>query len=469
MTQRELVVGVMLLGAIAPSRAAGQSTAEAYLAFLTARRLEADGEHARALAALQRAAEADPGSAEIRSEMAQFHLRRNARPEAEREAKAALELDADNVGANRVLGLLNAASVEGGAGRDTPAQTAAHVRDAIMYLERAIAGSPVTADVSLHYTLGRLYILNGEAQRAIESLTRVLSQNPGSVRGRLTIAQAYAAAKDLPNAIAVLEEIIEDEPGVAASLAQYQEQAGLLLEAAESYTRALTVQPGSRELKLRRVLVLLEAKQFDRAATFAAEGRRRHPDDSRFPRLQAQAMFDGGDRAGAVSLLEQIVKESPRDTGTLYSLADAYVDTGRPLEAERALRQIIAAEPGHANALNYLGYLLATRGERLDEAIDLVQRALREDPDNGAFLDSLGWAFFKRGDLDDAEKYLTAAAERLPENSEVQDHLGDLFARQGRFRDAVAAWTRALAGDGRDVDRAVIEGKIGEAKGRMQK
>ena len=77
----------------------------------------------------------------------------------------------------------------------------------------------------------------------MQSLTRVLTQNPNSVQGRLAMAQAYAAAKDLKAAIGTLEEIIEDEPRVASALAQYQEQAGLLMDAAASYTLALAVQP----------------------------------------------------------------------------------------------------------------------------------------------------------------------------------------------------------------------------------
>jgi tetratricopeptide (TPR) repeat protein len=167
-------------------------------------------------------------------------------------------------------------------------------------------------------------------------------------------------------------------------------------------------------------------------------------------------------------VLESAVKSFPKDTPTMVALADVYADAGRPLDAERMLRQVVAAEPTNANALNYLGYMLAIRGEQLDEAIRLVRRALDVEPDNGAYLDSLGWAHFKRGDLDEAEKYLGAAAAKLPENSEIQDHLGDLHARRGRLPEAIAAWTRALNGDGQDVEKAAIEKKISNAKGKMQ-
>ena len=138
----------------------------------------------------------------------------------------------------------------------------------------------------------------------------------------------------------------------------------------------------------------------------------------------------------------------------------------RGTDAETALRQVLVLEPTNPNALNYLGYLLAMRGDKLDEAVQLVRKALEAEPDNGAYLDSLGWAHFKRGDLAEAEKYLGAAAERMPENSEVQDHLGDVFARRGRVDEAIAAWNKALDGDGEDVDLAAVRRKIEDARAK---
>src|SRR4029434_3129972 len=145
----------------------------------------------------------------------------------------------------------------------------------------------------------------------------------------LTLAEAYEANKDLKSAIATLQEILEFEPSVAAARGHYKEEAVRLADAVESYTVALAVQPRSRELKLRRISVLLETKEYQRAAAFAAEWRKQQPDDPRFVRLQARAPFDGGDRSGAILLLEQVAKESPKDTDTLFTLADVYADAGR--------------------------------------------------------------------------------------------------------------------------------------------
>jgi Flp pilus assembly protein TadD len=133
------------------------------------------------------------------------------------------------------------------------------------------------------------------------------------------------------------------------------------------------------------------------------------------------------------------------------------------------LRDVLAKDPLDANALNSLGYLLADHGLRLDEAVDLVQRALKIEPANPSFLDSLGWAYFRQGKLDLADPPLTRAADQLPESSTVNEHLGDLRIKQERYADAVAAFERSLAGDGESIDRVKVESKVRDARQRVKK
>ena len=111
--------------------------------------------------------------------------------------------------------------------------------------------------------------------------------------------------------------------------------------------------------------------------------------------------------------------------------------------------------------------MLAERGERLEESVELIQRALALDPYNGSYLDSLGWAYFKQDRLELAERPLRQASDQLQRNSVVQDHLGDLFFRLEQYADAISAWERALAGDGDGVDLSVIRGKIGDSRTRL--
>src|SRR5687768_8486854 len=471
MALHRLVASLLVVGSLAgfAPGAFAQSDADSYFEFLMARRLEGAGDFAGAQAALDRAVQGAPRSAELRGQIASFYLRRSAPDEAEKSAKAALAIDEKNVEGHRALGLVYAGYADAATGaRATSPEIATYLKDAITHLERAAAGA-ATGDLVLHFTLGRLYLRTDQSSKAVESLNRVVSLNPGSVQARLALAQAHAANKNLPQAIDTLELIVDDEPRVAASLGQYQEQAGQFREAAASYTKALEVQPMSREIKARRIAVLFSAEDLAGAASAAADAQRQHPDDPRFPRLRARALFDGGNRNDGLSVLEGAARTFPKDANTLYQLADMYKDVDRLPDAEKSLRQLLAAEPTNANALNYLGYLLALRGDRLDEAIDLVTKALAREPNNGAFLDSLGWAYYRKGDLGEAEKYLGQAASRLPRNSEVQDHLGDVLAKRGRLPDAVDAWTRALEGDGSDIDRAEIQKKINDARSKIRK
>jgi tetratricopeptide (TPR) repeat protein len=462
---RGMVIAGLLIGAVPAGTAAqAQGKADPYYDFLLGRHLHATGETKSALAALERAAAADPRAAEVRAEIASVHSTLGDRDAAITAAKEAVSLDLENVEANRILGMLYAEAAE--SPRNTGAQTAAYVRDAITHLERALSGSQGPADLNLHVQLGRMYLATNESRKAVEILDRVVSQNPYSLRARVLLSQAYASARDLPMAIMLLEEVAGEAPQVLPVLGQYLQRAGRLSDAISAFTKALESQPNSAQIKLQRILVMNEARLYAQAATAAADAQRQHPDEPTFPRMQADALFKAGQQNRAIEVLEASARAFPRDSATRLALAGLYSDAGREDDAEKVLRQMIASEPSNANALNHLGYLLARNRRNLDEAISLVNRALTYEPGNGAYLDSLGWAYFQQGDLAQAEKYLGAAAERLPQNSEIQDHLGDLHARRGNWQEAMAAWQRALDGDGSGIDPAAVQKKIDDASAR---
>jgi tetratricopeptide (TPR) repeat protein len=183
--------------------------------------------------------------------------------------------------------------------------------------------------------------------------------------------------------------------------------------------------------------------------------------------LLAESQRQAKDLDAALATAQKLIADSPDDVRGLHVLSLVLQDTGDVKGAEKALRDLIARDPLDANALNSLGYMLAERGERLDEAVALVQRALAIEPGNPSYLDSLGWAYFQQGRIDLADPPLTEAADKLKTSSVVQDHLGDLRFKQRRFADAAAAWERALGGDGQSIDRSKIQSKIREARGRM--
>ena len=159
----------------------------------------------------------------------------------------------------------------------------------------------------------------------------------------------------------------------------------------------------------------------------------------------------------------------PGDVTVSFVAGSVYERQKQFADAERKFREVLAKDPLHAPALNYLGYMLAERGERLDEAVGYIKRALAADPYNGAYLDSLGWAYFRQNKLDLADQNLSKAAAQRARDSAVQDHYGDLLFKLGRYQEAVSVWQRALGGDGEQIDRGAIDRKMRSAQEKLRK
>lgn len=123
--------------------------------------------------------------------------------------------------------------------------------------------------------------------------------------------------------------------------------------------------------------------------------------------------------------------------------------------AEATLREILKQTPRNPIALNNLGYFLLERNERFDEALSLIQQAIKIDPTNPSYLDSFGWAHFMLGDFAEAERNLRIAARLDNASGTIQEHLGDVYNKQGKIEQARSAWQRALdlATDAADVTR----------------
>ena len=146
----------------------------------------------------------------------------------------------------------------------------------------------------------------------------------------------------------------------------------------------------------------------------------------------------------SVPFLERVVESEDEPLQALFWLAAAYERTGRKQEAEGQFRRFLEVQPDSAPALNYLGYMWAEDGENLDEAVEMVQRAIELDPDNGAYIDSLGWAYYQMGRYEEARVHLERAAELVGEDAVVLEHLGDAYAALGESEQAVEIYRRAL-------------------------
>ena len=463
------ILVLMLLTCAAPAAAqpAAATAGDAGYYFLLGRRHESMGDVDKAVAAYKQALTLAPNSAELRAELAGLYARQDRAVEAIDTAEEALSKDPDNREANRILGSIYAALAEQRLKLRPGDDPALYVPRAIAALERARAQGP---DTPVDLTLGRLYLQTKSYDKAIALLRRVQLEQPGSTELAMMIATAEEGAGRTADAAETLREAIADNPKFFRGLimlAELSEKQGEWDAAADAYTKAQALNPRI-DLASRRAAALINAGKAPAARDLLQPGAAKPDAEPMVLYLYATALRQSGDLAGAEAAARRLRAAAPNDPRGLYVLAQVLEQRKDFDGAERALREILERDPEDATALNYLGYMLAERGQRLDEAVTLVQRALKLEPGNPSFLDSLGWAYYQQGKLDLADPPLTEAAGKLPNNSVILDHLGDLRFKQRRFSDATAAWQRALNGDGESIDRQVIEKKIVDAKARLE-
>ena len=362
-------------------------------------------------------------------------------------------------------------------------------------------------DTNARYLQSQAYRSLGDLFQAEQAARGILTLEPNSQRGAYALSQVFSQGHRYQDLIDYLEEFLalpssDGKASIALFsylayayqvLGNYDKAIGVLSQAKEAT-------PDSPSFDVAIIQASLAAKRYAAALDRAVEAQTQYPQDQRFLQLQARALLYSGNSLHALTIVEELVEENPNNVSSIILLADlyseaGYVDKGLVLlanaaarfptdesilfrqgailadadrydDAELVFRKVLKQKPDHAEALNYLGYMFADRGQRLDEAIRLITKALDLDVHNPAYLDSLGWAYFKQGDLAEAEKYLSQAVSALPANSVIQSHFGDLLALSGRYREAVLAWLRALEGDGEGIDSVNIESKIRDARAK---
>ncbi len=146
----------------------------------------------------------------------------------------------------------------------------------------------------------------------------------------------------------------------------------------------------------------------------------------------------------ALKVYNKALELKPGDARIHFFLGALYEKLKQKDTAIKELREAIRLDPDLADAYNYLGYMFAEEGTNLDEAIALVKKALILEPSNGAYLDSLGWAYFQKGMLDEAIVELEKALKYESKDPVVRDHMGDAYFKKGLFDKARSEWKRSL-------------------------
>ncbi len=389
-------------------------------------------------------------------------------------------------------------------------------------------------DAQTYLRIAEIYRRQGKYDLALENLKKADAMVPDSMDVPYNIAAVYQAQGRFDDAIKILQDLLkktEKPDGAAYSQADrnnraiFIERLGMIYRDQENYTAAVetfrkmlnlgdeNARSGYQEI----IDTYREAKQWPQATGAAKEAVQKMPNDRDLRMvLDAQladtgeadksladvhSMLNGGpedrevylrlgimytrvrrwkDAEEALNKAEQMSSKNEDKAAVWFLLGDTYQRQKMFDQAEAEFRKVLESvspnDPQSAATLNYLGYMNADRGVKLDESLNYIKQALTFEPNNGAYLDSLGWAYFKLGKYDLAEESLTKAAVHMGADPTVQEHLGDLYQKTGRLKLAAAHWERAVQEWNKTVPAeqdseafAKVQQKLDAAKVRLAK
>lgn len=341
--------------------------------------------------------------------------------------------------------------------------------EAIPLLEQMVDKHPQEDD--LRMSLGKALRLEQRYEEAVEVLESLAEKDRYDLEANYELALSLASLGEREKAIDRFNYLLGISDGeqiqsiFKANLAilyeeshQFEKSIDLLQEVVES-------NPESLDNKLRLVYALQAGEKFDQALTLANDLAREHPSNPYVLIARAQALSDVGNLDEGLEFLEgqqehfqdrqlyfiaraQLftrkkqfdraeeairngLEEFPESERLRYQLGAILERQDRYDEAEQQFKALLEEDPDLANVLNYLGYMLADRGVRLQEALEYLVKAVDLDPYNGAYLDSLGWAYFRLDELEKAELYLQKAHRMAGPDPVILEHLGDLYVKLG--------------------------------------
>ena len=162
----------------------------------------------------------------------------------------------------------------------------------------------------------------------------------------------------------------------------------------------------------------------------------------------------------SLKIYEKLINQFPDNERLIFLYASNLDKVNKWKQAKNLFLELLKKNPKDTYTLNYISYKLALRDEDLDYALNLIKKALTLDPENGYFLDTIGWVEFKRKNYEKSVFYLEKASTLLPNSDEVLDHLGDCYLKLNRTNEAIYEWKKALKYVQNDVLRKNIQKKI---------
>jgi tetratricopeptide (TPR) repeat protein len=374
-------------------------------------------------------------------------------------------------------------------------------------------------DSDVYLRLAQIYRELHQLNHAEEYLLKARQYAPGSLEVIYNEAMLYEAQGRYDDAIRVLSDAVAGLksqstmlPSRRRALSILYQQLGQLYRDTQNFQAAINTYEelghlGEEEDRRSRMLIMdtyRVAKDVSKALQVGKDALAKYPSDPGLRTTNALLLGEDGQTDEAVKILRSQLTRSEADRDTYLNIAQVYEFGRRYREAEDAaksaealpgeprdnemtwfllgaiyereklydraeveFKKALAVNPRNAPVLNYYGYMLGDLGIRLDEAESLVQRALREEPQSGAYLDSLGWIYFKENKLADAEATLRKAVERESHDATIRSHLGDVYAKLGRADLAAAEWEKSLVEWHRSLPADVEDDKVVELEKKL--
>ncbi|HEX9920553.1 MAG TPA: tetratricopeptide repeat protein, partial [Candidatus Methylomirabilis sp.] len=328
-------------------------------------------------------------------------------------------------------------------------------------------------DWEVRHRFAQVLIRLKDLDQALVHGQLALEANPDFLEAKKTIGIIYMEKKSFQQAVTCFQEILAQDPDDQSSLLNL----GLSLEELGRYEEALTsfskIPPeGSfySETLIHRGYVATLLGRFDQAIALYREALKGSPDAANFHFFLGLTYLRKKDYVQSIDCLEKAVSLDQGKEIYHFQLGAAYERMGQLDKAEGEFKEAIRLNPRQADAYNYLGYMYADRGLKLDESVFYIKKALELEPSNGAFVDSLGWAYFKKGMVDEAIRELERSLElSMMNDPTIHEHLGDAYFQKGLILKAIAEWEKSiqLNGESREqLERKIEEGKRGLTRER---
>ncbi len=308
--------------------------------------------------------------------------------------------------------------------------------------------------------LVRIRMLNSRAPEALAPLGELIGLLPQEEGLRRMRAETLVRLQRFPDALADLDTLQKLQPdnlsvvGLKAETLRRMGQADLAVGVARKFQKD---HPGSSDpLELLGALELQRGRPAE-ALEYAERAVKVAPDSASSQQLRGQCLMALRRLAEAESAFDRATTLAPGQEGPLFSLGVARERQGHLDAAEQAFRKVLELNPRNGSALNYIGYMYADRGQRLEESLRDIDQALALEPGNPAFLDSRAWALFRMGRAAEALPVLEEALRNGGRDPVMQEHLGDVLAALQRAPEALEAYRKALA---QDPGNAALQKKI---------